>query len=328
MRVRTLAPTAPTVLHVWRLLVRAVFAALLLLSTAWAVPAFSQSAADKARIDYETAKKAVQQGRHDIALTRLESVLGVLGEQPEILVTAAECALAMKDDEKAAGYVKRAFAAADPKFRSTPPFQKLVEVAADLEVAQEAKTPKKSIWRKPYDSLCTTEYHPVTPTWTRVVKSRLDNEEAKVVRKRVTAIGRDSVDFEGSVDGSSVHFSNGCDAEGILVEKGSGYSLPRAIEPGRTTWTASSAGGDETSNTDCDAKGTARVQTALGQFDAVVVECRSTSVFEGKRTYRSISTKWLVSGIGDVKSRLEITPDARDGGRPSIHTWDLLEWTP
>lgn len=97
-------------------------------------PSSAQSLEDRARIDYEVARMALEAGNHDLASRKLESVIQVLGEQPELLSLAARSYMELGQLDSASRHVERAFAAADPAFRSTPSFTRLVSLAAELDL--------------------------------------------------------------------------------------------------------------------------------------------------------------------------------------------------
>lgn len=101
-------------------------------------PSFGQSPEDRARIDYETARLALEAGNHAVASRKLESVIQVLGEQPELLSLAAQCYLSLDQLETASRYVERAFAASNEDFRATAAFDRLVTIAAALDLKKAA----------------------------------------------------------------------------------------------------------------------------------------------------------------------------------------------
>lgn len=101
------------------------------------LPALAQTPQEKARIDFETAKKALALGDASAALRRFESVLATLGSFPEIELWAAKAAVALKDFPTAKKHIKEAFASADAQFKQSPEYQSLVSLAADVDLALE-----------------------------------------------------------------------------------------------------------------------------------------------------------------------------------------------
>jgi tetratricopeptide (TPR) repeat protein len=115
----------------WRIAFLAVF-----LSAGVLGPAFAQTELDKARIDYEAAKLALQQDQPAVALAKFEQVLAVLGEQADLLCLAAQAALAAGRDDKAREYQRRAFTVADDEFKASPGYKRLIEISARLDLTE------------------------------------------------------------------------------------------------------------------------------------------------------------------------------------------------
>ena len=63
---------------------------------ATAPEALAQTPQQRARIDYEAAKLALEQNRPDVALEKLEKVIKTLGPLPDLHALAAEAALQAK----------------------------------------------------------------------------------------------------------------------------------------------------------------------------------------------------------------------------------------
>ncbi len=96
--------------------------------------ALAQTAEERARIDYEAAKIALEQKRPDVALEKLEKVIGTLGKLPDLLYLSAEAAYQAKKIPRAKELSSETFAAADAAFRKTPEYKALIALSAKIEL--------------------------------------------------------------------------------------------------------------------------------------------------------------------------------------------------
>jgi hypothetical protein len=94
----------------------------------------AQTPQEKARIDFETAKKALAAGQPELALKKFEAVEAALGPLPELSVYCAKAAAATGDWATAKKHVQAAFASADPTFKKSKAYEDLMGLASDIEL--------------------------------------------------------------------------------------------------------------------------------------------------------------------------------------------------
>jgi len=104
----------------------------------------AQSPQEKARIDYEIAKKSLAAGDAASALKRFQSVLAVLGPLPELHFLAGKAAAATGDLVTAKKHIEGAFSSADAEFKKSANYQALIALSVDVEMAVEKQAKEKA----------------------------------------------------------------------------------------------------------------------------------------------------------------------------------------
>ena len=104
------------------------------------VHAYAQSEAEiQARIKYQKAKIALERKQYQAALEAFEDVQSILGPNAKLQYNIAQAAFGAGDYEKAGQYVNKVLRTEDEDFKKTVEYEEAYRLAAEIELAAEAK---------------------------------------------------------------------------------------------------------------------------------------------------------------------------------------------
>lgn len=98
------------------------------------VNANAQDSATQARIDFESAKILLKQGKWKAAIDKFEDVRSVIGDQPELLVSMGQAEYDAKRFRDAESDIQKALSSTDSKFKNSPSYQQALQLAGQLNI--------------------------------------------------------------------------------------------------------------------------------------------------------------------------------------------------
>lgn len=341
-----------------------VLSAFLALAMSTSGALWAQSPKEQARIDFETAKLALQQGKPDAALKKFEAVMAALGDFPELDYYAASAALQAGDLEAARRYKERCFAAADPGFRKGALYPKLIQLSAQLEAQSTASADQLAAlgldhWSERRAALvaklddCYTDYDLLVPgaiTQSRMTTSEVssnpdfnqpsestvsevellsaDVSDGRLV-KRTRGEGRENAEWFACTEQGLVRAGDPHAPETQFQTEG--LHFPRRPRPG-LSWTVK-GGNKEASSTDVyTIQSQGPVTVAGRQLMSWLVTDENTMIMNHGGRNRTSMTRtgryWWVEGLGVVKSESTGHSTHYHGDKvitsTSTFSWELL----
>ncbi len=238
------------------------------------------------------------------------------------------------------GFVRRATAhvmraGADAEVQNTKIVTAQHDSVAPSQFSAVAVTEgeKQDAWIKPYDSLCSIEFAPVTSTSSGRYRTEVTGPGSASFEERitVTALRHEAFEYLTEIISSSIPALKGkktshkqrCDEKGILPPDGpagqlaSGYELLARLDA-PTQWTGSGFSEGRPAQQSCySAAKRETVVVSGGTFDTLRVSCTVSieASADGKNgAMRGSMTLFVASGVGLVKREFLLTSPMKMGG--------------